>query len=266
MNKPRQPAEHSVLPVIVHVVYRFDVGGLENGLVNLINATQGSAFRHCVVALTEATEFSQRVRDPDVEVFALGKKPGKDPAAYLRLFRLLRRLKPAILHTRNIGTLDCAVIGRIAGVPVCIHGEHGWDIHDPDGTNPKYRRMRKLANPFVRQFVTVSADLREWLIGTVGIPADKVRRICNGVDTERFVPRNTTPRHPELAARFPEDAVVAGVLHHAQAVAEDRQVVHQRDEQTGTGNVVAVLEHEFQTHQRRFQRVAHQVPQHREAP
>ena len=25
------------------------------------------------------------------------------------------------------------MIGRIAGLPVCLHGEHGWDIYDPDG-------------------------------------------------------------------------------------------------------------------------------------
>jgi sugar transferase (PEP-CTERM/EpsH1 system associated) len=207
------------------VVYRFDVGGLENGLVNLVNSMQGTEFRHCVVALTEATDFSQRLRVRDVDVYALGKRPGKDPATYLRLFRLLRRLKPTILHTRNIGTLDCAVIGRIAGVPVCVHGEHGWDVYDPDGTNPKYRRMRRLANPFVRQFVTVSADLREWLIGSVGIPVGKVVRICNGVDTGRFVPRNAGPRQPELAARFPENAVVVGSVLRFEDIKDPQNLV-----------------------------------------
>ena len=39
--------------LIVHVVYRFDIGGLENGVVNLINRLPESTWRHAVVALTD---------------------------------------------------------------------------------------------------------------------------------------------------------------------------------------------------------------------
>jgi sugar transferase (PEP-CTERM/EpsH1 system associated) len=40
--------------------------------------------------------------------------------------------------------------------------------------------------PLVTRFVTVSADLRSWLVEYVGIPAAKVTTIYNGVDTARF--------------------------------------------------------------------------------
>ena len=40
-------------PLIVHVVYRFGVGGLENGIVNLINRMSHHRWRHAIVALTE---------------------------------------------------------------------------------------------------------------------------------------------------------------------------------------------------------------------
>ena len=105
-----QPDHLATLPLIAHVVYRFDYGGLENGIVNLINATQGESFRHCVIAITEATDFRKRLQVPEVAVYEIGKKPGKDFGSYFRLYRLLRRLRPRILHTRNIGTLDCAVV------------------------------------------------------------------------------------------------------------------------------------------------------------
>ena len=42
-------------PLVAHIVYRFDTGGLENGVVNLINHMPRGAFRHMVVALTEVT-------------------------------------------------------------------------------------------------------------------------------------------------------------------------------------------------------------------
>ena len=167
-------------------MFRFDVGGLENGVVNLVNGMPAHEYRHAIIAMTEATDFRSRLRRADVTVHELHKRPGQDPAAYLRLYRLLRHLRPAILHTRNFGTLDCNVVGWLARVPVRIHGEHGWDIHDPDGASRKHRALRRALSPLIRRFVTVSQDLERWLTERVGIPARKVVRICNGVDTSRF--------------------------------------------------------------------------------
>ena len=39
-------------PLVMHLVYSFDVGGLENGVANLINHMPAERFRHAVVALT----------------------------------------------------------------------------------------------------------------------------------------------------------------------------------------------------------------------
>ena len=52
-------------PLILHVLYRMDTGGLENGVVNLINRMDPGAYRHAVLALTEVTDFSRRVQVPD---------------------------------------------------------------------------------------------------------------------------------------------------------------------------------------------------------
>ena len=63
-------------PLVAHVVYRFDTGGLENGVVNLINHMPAQAYRHAVVALTEVTDFRRRVQRDDVEFISLHKPPG----------------------------------------------------------------------------------------------------------------------------------------------------------------------------------------------
>jgi sugar transferase (PEP-CTERM/EpsH1 system associated) len=185
------------LPLVAHVVYRFDYGGLENGIVNLINATQGKSVRHCVIALTEASDtFCRRFQVPGIEIYEVGKRPGKDFVAYFRFFRLIRRLRPAILHTRNIGTLDCAVIGRLAGVSICIHGEHGWHADDPFGLRVKYRFLRRTCDLFVSKYVAVSRDIEIWLRDLIGIPADRIVQIYNGVDVDKFKPEGTAVRLP----------------------------------------------------------------------
>jgi sugar transferase (PEP-CTERM/EpsH1 system associated) len=197
-------------PLVVHIVFRFDYGGLENGIVNLVNGLPADELDHAIIALTEASDFRLRIRRADVKIYALNKRPGKDPGVYLRLWKLLRALKPDIVHTRNVGTMDCLAVAWLAGVPVRMHGEHGWDVHDPDGANPKYRRVRRLFNPLVRRFVTVSRDLERWLVERVGIDAGKVVQICNGVDTQRFHPRRGEARESLPAERFPAGCIVIG--------------------------------------------------------
>lgn len=197
-------------PLIAHIVFRFDYGGLENGVVNVINGLPEALFRHAIIALTDASDFQRRIRRPDVSVHALNKRQGKDPGAYMRLFRLLRQLRPAIVHTRNLGTLDCTLVARLAGVPSRIHGEHGWDTYDPDGTHRKYRALRRMLNPTIDRFVTVSSELEQWLVQNVGIRAAKVQRICNGVNTDVFRPRASRERLLIPAERFPPQSIVVG--------------------------------------------------------
>jgi sugar transferase (PEP-CTERM/EpsH1 system associated) len=175
-------------PLVVHVFYRFDVGGLENGVVNLLNHMPAEAYRHAIIALTEVTDFHKRINRDDVQFISLNKPPGHLFRLFPRLYRIFRELKPAIVHSRNLAALEVTVPAWLAGVPVRIHGEHGRDVGDLDGSNRKYQWVRRIYNPFVTRFIALSRDLGGYLTGRVGIPARKVVQIYNGVDAERFHP------------------------------------------------------------------------------
>lgn len=183
------PDVASNAPLVVHVLYRFDTGGLENGVVNLINHMPAGAYRHAVVALTDVVPaFAQRIRRRDVSFFSLHKPPGQGVWLYPRLVRLFRELDPAIVHTRNFAALECQVPAWWAGVPVRIHGEHGRDADDPDGTVRRYQWLRRAYRPFVHHHVALSADLASYVRRRVGVPSTRLTQIINGVDTERFRP------------------------------------------------------------------------------
>lgn len=178
-------------PLVLHVLYRFDVGGLENGVVNLINRMPADAYRHAILALTEVTDFRRRIQRDDVQYISLNKPPGHLFRLFPHLFRLFRELKPAIVHSRNLAALEVTVPAALAGVPVRIHGEHGRDVGDLDGSNRTHQWVRRAYNPFVTHFIALSRDLETYLTGRVGIPARKVTQIYNGVDAERFQPAVT---------------------------------------------------------------------------
>ena len=75
------------------------------------------------------------------------------------MWKNLRILGPAIIHTRNFGGLEFSVLSFLAGVPGRIHGEHGRDVFDIDGTNVQYLVLRKMVRPFVQRYTTVREDL-----------------------------------------------------------------------------------------------------------
>lgn len=177
-----------VRPLVAHVMHRFDTGGLENGVVNLINHMPADAYRHAVIALTDITDFKNRIQRPDVQFFALNKQPGHVLWIYPQLYRLFRQLKPAIVHTRNLAALEATVPAWAAQVPARIHGEHGRDVGDFDGTNKKCQWIRRIYSPFVKHYIALSQDLAHYLTHSVGIGAKRVTQIYNGVDTSRFHP------------------------------------------------------------------------------
>lgn len=185
-------------PLVVHLIYRFDFGGLETLVAECINRMPAEQYRHAVVCLTGYTEFARKISRPDVEIIALDKPPGLAPATHFKLWKLLRRLKPAVLHSYNLAAVEYACTAALAGVPVRVHAEHGRDAGDPHGLNRKHNLLRRGVTPFIDRYIPVSEDLQRWLRQVVGVPDAKTLMIANGVDTERFHPRERAAAHDEF--------------------------------------------------------------------
>src|SRR4051812_4788285 len=91
-------------PLVVHLTYALDVGGLETLIVDCVNRMPH--YRHAIVCLTRYTDFADKISRPDVALYALNKPPGLGLATHGHLFALLRRLRPAVLHTYNLAALE----------------------------------------------------------------------------------------------------------------------------------------------------------------
>lgn len=175
---------------VAHVLFRFDVGGMENGLVNLVNRLPERDYVHEIICLDDFNAtFAQRIRTANVRLHALHKRPGNDVRLWVRGWRLLRALRPDVLHTRNFGALELQIAGAAARVPFRLHGEHGWDVADLDGSNRRHRLARRAIGLGVHRFVALSRHIAHYLTSDVGIPPHRVTQIYNGVDERRFAPR-----------------------------------------------------------------------------
>ncbi|MFC0134193.1 sugar transferase [Massilia eurypsychrophila] len=196
--------------LVVHLVHQLDVGGLENGLINLIRHMPPERYRHTIVCLKDYTEFHAHIKERGVEIISLNKREGKDFGHYMRMYKTLRALQPDLIHTRNLCGFEGQLVAALAGIKLRVHGEHGRDMSDLYGKRLKYQVLRRVLRPLIGHFIAVSADLEHWLIDSVGAEPERVSQICNGVDSVQFHPRLGPPAAVGPAGFMHDNAFVIG--------------------------------------------------------
>ncbi|HWL64124.1 MAG TPA: glycosyltransferase family 4 protein [Steroidobacteraceae bacterium] len=177
-----------------------EVGGAERVVVTLANAL-AREHQVSVVCLKQGGALAQQL-SPSVPWHAIGKREGADPAALVRLVRLLRRERPDVIHTHDWGVfLDAMLASRLSGTSVNVHTVHG--LYMTGGEGSWARAKRGMRHFFERRMagrahiVCVSEDLRRHVAAEVGIPLEATRSIANGVAVEAVPPE---PGHADPAA------------------------------------------------------------------
>ncbi len=212
-------------PLILHVIHHLRTGGLENGLVNLINKMPASVYRHAIICVEDFSDFRDRIQHQNVEVIALHRSKIGVRQMQREIYALCRRLRPAIIHTRNQSGLDALLPAWLARVPCRIHGEHGWDVDNIDGKKLKPALLRRLHTPLVDRYITVSRHLANYLVNEIGIDARRITQIYNGVDTEKFYPaENKTSDLLPPCFQIP-DRIIIGTVGRIQAVKDQATLI-----------------------------------------
>jgi glycosyltransferase involved in cell wall biosynthesis len=192
---------------VLHVVTSLDPGGMENGICNLAHALTARGIESSVACLERSGPFASRLPDPGAGQ-VLGKRSGFSPKAVFGLWRAVRRRRPSVVHTHNIGPLVYGALATFWGrsVPL-LQGEHSqlapWEL------TPKRLGQRRRLYRACRAIHTVSEPQRQELI-QLGFPADRISSIPNGVDTSRFHPGDRAASRRLLG--LPEDATITGLV------------------------------------------------------
>jgi sugar transferase (PEP-CTERM/EpsH1 system associated) len=168
---------------VCHVLLSLRPGGLENGVVNVVNGLESDRIHSSICALQQRGEFANRICGPGIEIVAMGLRPGNDVRMPLRLAKLFRKLRTDVVHTRNAEALFYGVLGaKLAGVRHIIHSEHGRTFPE----KPMRALVQRCLMRFVDYSFAVSARLKEDLAREIGVDRNRLDIIYNGVDFKRF--------------------------------------------------------------------------------
>lgn len=84
---------------ILYVITSLSVGGAQKALLNLATSSFSEEYRPVVVSLVEVEGIRQQFEQAGIPVYVLGlNRPARLPLLPFRLFRLVRRLKPSVIH------------------------------------------------------------------------------------------------------------------------------------------------------------------------
>lgn len=196
---------------VVHIVNSLEPGGLENGVVNIVNRLHRSTFRSSVICLIREGEFAARLA-AEVSVHSLERPDHFSFATIRRLSSDIDDEKPDVLHTHNLGPLIYGVAAKRFSKwkPRILHGEHAELTSEE--TALKQRLIRKICYRDSDVIHAVSASLCDQL-QAFGVSKKKLRVTINGVDCDRFSPPSLIAKSAKRNdLQIPEEALVLGIL------------------------------------------------------
>src|SRR5690349_13234241 len=170
---------------IMHVVDHLGKGGLENGVVNLINGLDPDLFEHVVYAIRGLGPNAERLPKDRVRII-FQENGARSRFQAGMLARAIRESRPDIVHSRNWGTIEAVMAARWAGSCAAVHSEHGIQT-DANAKEPLRRIwIRRTAYELAHRVLAVSHQLKDFHARRTGFRADRIAVIHNGVDARRF--------------------------------------------------------------------------------
>jgi glycosyltransferase involved in cell wall biosynthesis len=200
---------------VAHAVLSLDIGGLERIVVDLVRAGRRLGQRVSVICLERPGTLAPQAEALGAQVLCIDKKPGLRLKTGGSIKRVLRDLRPDVLHTHQIGALFYSgPAASAAGIPVVVHTEHINNIRKAGAGYFRRQRMSWLwwwAARYARRFFCVSEDIAAEMTAHRLVSRDKLAVILNGINIEPF----REPMDREGVRRslgIPPDAPVIGTV------------------------------------------------------
>jgi glycosyltransferase involved in cell wall biosynthesis len=191
---------------ILYLITELSTGGAQAALLRLLGRLDRDRFTPTVACLYNGDgAVADEIRALGIDVFDARMRHKADLSAMLRLYRHICRIRPAILHASLFhANLPGRVLGRLAGLPVVICSERTMAME------PEWRyRVNRWTIGLVDCVIAVSANVRDFCVSHIGLPAEKLVVIYNGVQVPAS---SSSPREARAELGLPSDGLVIGAV------------------------------------------------------
>ncbi len=170
---------------VLHVSVRADGGGGPESILHLI-ADPGARVKHYVACPNEAPYWQRFAGALGTErLVQIPHRKLTIPAVW-RVVQFCRISKIDLIHSHGFGGgLYSRLAARALKLPV-LHSFHGFHLHKKGGIKLALERLAQLSTT---GYIAVSNSEGQAATSALAIPSSHLVTICNGVDTDRFVPR-----------------------------------------------------------------------------
>lgn len=192
---------------ILHVVLSMETGGLENGIVNLVNHSNTNRFEIDILCLRQRGELADRITNPNSHVLYNQTVGHGLWSSILEIVEACKVGKYHIVHSHGFTTMLASYIAKlIKPYSILINGEHGTLYH----STMKQRLSQKFLFGRMNLNLSVSQDLKETIIKTFSIKKDNFLPIINGVDTDKFNQGILGQTNLRRSLSINEDSIIIG--------------------------------------------------------
>lgn len=168
---------------VMHVILTLEVAGMEHVVYNLTKNLNKALFEVIIVVIRKRGPLSVEAEKHGIKVISAKKMPRFVPFVYpYELIRLIKKVKPDIIHSHSGSWHHTSLAARLCKVPVVIHTEHGRIF--PDIKLIIF--CDRIYFKFTDKLVTVSEYLTSYMQKIVGVDYKRITQIENGVDTKLF--------------------------------------------------------------------------------
>jgi sugar transferase (PEP-CTERM/EpsH1 system associated) len=197
---------------VLHVINSLGLGGTERGVLKLMEGLDASRFDQRLCVVRGADERLATLPSVKGKLFVAGLQTSGFQFLLFRLTKILQSYRPDIVHSRNWGSIEAIAAGKLAGVPVVVHSEHGYELDMLSGLALRRRLLRRGFYSFCDAIFTVSRELQDYHGKQSWFPTERIQVIPNGVDTNLYAPSREARLRARFQFDFPAEAVVLGTV------------------------------------------------------
>jgi len=214
-------------PRVMHILPSLENGGIQKATLDLVAGMPDIDM--AIVGINAGGEY-QEYFEKHCPTFVMAHEDGDPyrrygwfkPGPVLRLANVIKDFEPDVVQTHTFGAASLGrAAAKLTGVPVIVdtlHSVYTWKDRSA-------LRIDGILGKWTDRIVCVSSTVQRYaILQNPRIPAGKYEVIPNGVDLERYHPRNN---REDILARFevPADKFVVGSVSRLVQMKRTRDLV-----------------------------------------